>query len=402
MVRVRSIALTMAAAVAVACSPDRTTAPDEPRPSVGGVAADIGNLVTDSPLFSQTSDANAVQRVDLPGITSLIADDFVVPPGQAWTLQSVIVAGYLIKPTLSLSIRADAGGHPGAVIGEWTLAPTAVDPLSCCDLLDYLFTLPPGVTLSAGSYWLAAETPAVGWQIGQGSGAFPMYSGGDGVWFPAGGAGYAFSLFGTVQSVPLTAQTIVFGPATPNVVTVGASATLSVAATSGLPVALSTSPGSVCTVSGTTVSFVGAGTCTITANQPGDAAYSAAPEVTRTVKVDYHFSGFADPVKNDAVNAAKAGRTIPLQWRITDASGAPITTLTAATISVKDLSCTAGSTANQIDESTAGASGLQNLGNGYYQLNWKTPASYARSCKLLQLDLGEGSGPRTASFAFTK
>jgi hypothetical protein len=47
-------------------------------------------------------------------------------------------------------------------------------------------------------------------------------------------------------------------------------------------------------------------------------------------------------------------------------------------------------------------SGLQNLGDGYYQLNWKTPASYAKSCRTLQLDLGEGSGVRTASFAFTK
>ena len=118
------------------------------------------------------------------------------------------------------------------------------------------------------------------------------------------------------------------------------------------------------------------------------------------MKVDYRFSGFADPVKTDAVNSARAGRTIPLRWRITDATGAPITTLTAATITVKDLSCTMGSTANQIEESTAGASGLQNLGDGYYQLNWKTSSTYARSCKLLQLDLGEGSGVRTASFEF--
>jgi len=29
------------------------------------------------------------------------------------------------------------------------------------------------------------------------------------------------------------------------------------------------------------------------------------------------------------------------------------------------------------------------------------PASYANSCKMLRLDLGEGSGPRTANFAVT-
>jgi len=46
--------------------------------------------------------------------------------------------------------------------------------------------------------------------------------------------------------------------------------------------------------------------------------------------------------------------------------------------------------------------GFQNLGNGYDQYNWKSSAAYAKSCKTLQLDLGEGSGPRTARFAFTK
>ena len=49
----------------------------------------------------------------------------------------------------------------------------------------------------------------------------------------------------------------------------------------------------------------------------------------------------------------------------------------------------------------AGASGLQNLGDGNYQLNWKSPTSYAGSCKRLRLDLGDGSS-HTADFKFTK
>ena len=41
--------------------------------------------------------------------------------------------------------------------------------------------------------------------------------------------------------------------------------------------------------------------------------------------------------------------------------------------------------------------GLQNLGDGYYQFDWKTPKSYAKSCKTLRLDLAEGPGmERTA------
>ena len=172
---------------------------------------------------------------------------------------------------------------------------------------------------------------------------------------------------------------------------------------SGNPVVISVSPPNVCTVNGNVVRFVGVGTCTIAANQGGNAAYEAAAQVTQSVKVDYRYAGFLDPVKNDALNVAKAGQVIPLKWRLTDASGAAVTTLAAAAVTAKDLSCTlAGGTKAQVKEDASGSSGLQNLGDGYYQLNWKAPASYSNSCKTLQLDLGEGSGPRTVNFAFTK
>jgi hypothetical protein len=116
----------------------------------------------------------------------------------------------------------------------------------------------------------------------------------------------------------------------------------------------------------------------------------------------YTFDGFAAPVDNDRLNTAKAGQAIPLRWRLTDATGAPVTTLTAATVTVASLACDLGGSADQVEEYAAGGSGLQNLGDGYYQLNWKTPASYAGSCKTLKLDLGEVSGPHTAAFRFTK
>jgi hypothetical protein len=404
MVRARFLAITMAVmAAGAACSPDRTTAPDSSRPTGVGPAADIGNIATDPTLFSQTSTGSSILRVDLPGLTTLLADDFVVPAGQIWTLKSVIVAGDLIKPTLPFSIRADAGGRPGAVIGNWTVAPTATDPDLCCNVVDYLLTLPSSLTLSAGTYWLTVESPAFGWQIGAGSGAGPMLSTDTGgSWFATGDAGNAFSLFGTVQSTQST-QTITFTSTAPAPAYVNGTYTVSATGgASGNPVVITVGSPNVCSLSGNVVRFVGVGTCVIAANQAGNATFDAAPQVTQTVKVDYRFSGFADPVNNNVVNSVKAGKAIPLKWRVTDAAGAPITTLTAATITVKDLSCTIGSTANQLEESTAGGSGLQNLGNGYYQLNWKTSSAYARSCKTLQLDLGEGSGVRSASFEFTK
>jgi hypothetical protein len=118
--------------------------------------------------------------------------------------------------------------------------------------------------------------------------------------------------------------------------------------------------------------------------------------------VTYVFGGFGPPVDAGGVmNVVKAGKAIPLKWRITDASGAPVTNLTGATISVQSLSCSLGATTDLVEETTAGGSGLQNLGDGNYQLNWKSPSSYARSCKTLRLDLGEGI-VHTALFQFTK
>jgi len=183
----------------------------------------------------------------------------------------------------------------------------------------------------------------------------------------------------------------------------GTSAVAATGGASGKAVAITVGPSNVCTVTDNVVRFVGVGICTVTANQAGNAAYEAAAPVSQSVKVDYRFEGFLDPVKNGGVlNTAKVGQTITLKWRLTDANGAPVTTLTSAVISAKELSCSIGGSGSLLEEAATGGSGLQNLGDGYYQLNWKTPASYARSCKTLHLDLGEGSGTRSASFAFTK
>ena len=119
-------------------------------------------------------------------------------------------------------------------------------------------------------------------------------------------------------------------------------------------------------------------------------------------RVGYAFGGFSQPVDNGLLNVAKAGRAIPLKWRLTNAGGNPFTNLPEASISTVTLACgdlTEGTDA--IEEYTAGSSGLQNQGDGYYQLNWKSPSTYAGTCKRLRLDLGEGVF-RTADFRFTK
>jgi hypothetical protein len=123
---------------------------------------------------------------------------------------------------------------------------------------------------------------------------------------------------------------------------------------------------------------------------------------THDYTVVYDFSGFADPISNDQVNVVRAGATVPLAWRLLDAAGTPIVGLTDVSVTVSPLQCDAAVTVTQLpDEDAAGRSGLQDLGDGEYQFNWKTPKTYAGSCMTLHLDLGEGS-TRTALFSFTK
>jgi hypothetical protein len=114
-------------------------------------------------------------------------------------------------------------------------------------------------------------------------------------------------------------------------------------------------------------------------------------EVTQNVTVVYNFAGFFAPVdRPNTYNVSKAGQAIPLKWRLTDALGHPITDLTSVTVQSVNLNCANAATSDVIEEYAAGASGLQNLGDGNYQFNWKTPAAYAGTCKSIALSFGAG------------
>jgi Tol biopolymer transport system component len=145
---------------------------------------------------------------------------------------------------------------------------------------------------------------------------------------------------------------------------------------------------------------IGAKTFTVdAADNAGNTA-----SVTYTYHVIYNFTGFASPVDNPSImNTAKAGQTIPLKWRITDANGNPVTDLTGVSVTAVSLSCPSAPTTDAIEEYVVSNSGLQNLGDGYYQWNWKSPSAYANTCKTLKLDLGEGAGfEHLALFQFRK
>jgi large repetitive protein len=92
----------------------------------------------------------------------------------------------------------------------------------------------------------------------------------------------------TVATPPPASQTISFTSSAPGAAVYGGpSYSVSAVATSGLAVGFAAAPSSagVCTVSGTTVAIVGAGTCTVNANQSGNSSYLAAPQVQQSFTV---------------------------------------------------------------------------------------------------------------------
>jgi hypothetical protein len=111
----------------------------------------------------------------------------------------------------------------------------------------------------------------------------------------AGNANYSAAA-SVSQTITVSAanQTITFG--TMAAQTVGATVSLTASASSGLPVSFASLTSSVCTVSGTAATMIGAGTCSIQASQAGNTDYQAAAPVTESFTVNPESSFTITPV----------------------------------------------------------------------------------------------------------
>lgn len=116
--------------------------------------------------------------------------------------------------------------------------------------------------------------------------------------------------------------------------------------------------------------------------------------------VTYQFTGFAAPINNlPTVNTAKAGQAVPVKWTITDFYGVGVSDPSSfEAVTSSSGACAVGAPFDAVETYT-GNSGLQYLGGGSWQFNWKTPKSYAGLCRTLHLTLADG-GDHTAAFSF--
>jgi hypothetical protein len=182
----------------------------------------------------------------------------------------------------------------------------------------------------------------------------------------AGNSNYAAATPVSQNITVLQAQTITFGAIAAQ--TVGTPLTLSATATSGLTVSFASTTTGVCTVSGSAVTFVAPGTCSITASQAGNTTYSAATPVTQSFTVNA--APKAQTITFGTINAQQVGT--PLSLNATATSG-----LAVSFVSNSTAVCTvSGTTATLVASGTCSITASQ-TGNSSYAAATPVTQSFA-------------------------
>ena len=166
-------------------------------------------------------------------------------------------------------------------------------------------------------------------------------------------------------------QTINFGVISDKIIS-DTPPVLSATATSGLTVVFTSATTGVCTVSGTSVSFVGPGTCTINADQAGNGTYAAAPQIQRSFAIAY----LTQTITFDALAGAILGASSAPLIRGSASSG-----LAVAYLSITPGVCSvSGSTISMLNPGTCTISASQ-IGNGTYSAATTINQSFAITAK---------------------
>ncbi|MCX6197339.1 MAG: YDG domain-containing protein [Flavobacteriia bacterium] len=201
-------------------------------------------------------------------------------------------------------------------------------------------------------------------------------------------------------------QTITFGALAP-ITYSAASFSLNGASSSGLPLSYSSSNTAVATISGNTVTIVGAGSTSITASQEGDANYFSASDVSQTLTVnkagqiitfnslpnkldtDVPFTLLATSTSSLAVSFSSSNSAvISISGTTATIVGAGTTTITASQGGDNNYLAATNSTQNQLVISTA----LTNQSITFGALN---PVTYGDGTLNLTATGGESGNPVT-------
>ncbi|RYF90650.1 MAG: tandem-95 repeat protein, partial [Caulobacteraceae bacterium] len=191
-----------------------------------------------------------------------------------------------------------------------------------------------GTTAIAGD--VVTYTPATG------------YAGADSFTYSVSGAGGTSNVATVTLTVSQGGQTITFG-ALSDASLSASPLTLSATASSGLAVTFVSETTAICTVSGASLTLLQTGTCTIRAEQAGDASYAAATPVSRSFAVtpatlDITAGSATGLVVGDSYSQTNtaSGGVAPYTYRLLAGAFAPGTTLDSNTGVVSGTPIVAG------------------------------------------------------------
>jgi hypothetical protein len=140
--------------------------------------------------------------------------------------------------------------------------------------------------------------------------------------------------------------------------------------------------------------FSGSDTFTYRATDPGGAQSIGTVFISIEAAPDLVFIGFLAPVDNlPVVNDAHAGRTYPIKWQLTDASGAYVSDLgTFVSLTTSAIPCDSspGAVLEEEAVATGGTTLRYDAASNQFIYNWKTNKGW-KGCRQLQLTLSDGS-----------
>jgi outer membrane protein OmpA-like peptidoglycan-associated protein len=282
-----------------------------------------------------------------------------------YTTGTAITAGSALPP---ISVTLTTSSSPGAFSDTATATSSDAAPATATDsgsikanqTISYSSTQPSAATDGGATYTVAdSSTSGLGVTttvdatsssvcsisgavvsfIGVGTCTLDANQAGNGSYFAAALAQQIF----TVGKIP---QTITGFSTPPSSATVGGT-TYSVSATGGgsgnaVTYTIDASSSSVCTISAGVVSFIGAGTCTIDANQAGNATYAVATQAQQNFTVakgSQTITGFSTPPSaaplggaTYSVSATGGGSGNAVTYTI-DASSSSVCTISAGVVS---------------------------------------------------------------------
>ena len=283
------------------------TAHDDGGTAYGGV--DTSDPVTFTitinapPLTAAAADATRLYGAANPPFTGTLTGvqngDNITASYGATATATTPAGAYAITPTLS-----DPDGKLGAyavtlISGTLTIAQAPLTVTADAKSMTYGGTVPTFTTSDSGLVGSDTSGVVSGLTCGTAdSGGHPVSSGTPVGTYPitcAGGSAANYSLTYVAGALTITpaSQTVTFTSTPPNPARAGSTYTVTaMGGASGNPVTFTASPSDVCTSGGTngaTITLVGAGRCTVMANQAGagNGNYSAAPTVTQIFTVVY-------------------------------------------------------------------------------------------------------------------